>query len=264
MSEASLTLVGSGIKFYSHLTHETKAYILQSDLVLYLVNDPVMKAWIKKNSRRSESLDGLYVQHNERIDCYRAITNYILQCLRMRQHICIIFYGHPCVYSKPGLDAIIQASQEGFDTCILPGISAEDCLFADLKIDPSTYGCQSFEASDFLIYQRQLDPTCHVIFWQIDAIGILDHSSAVKNKIGLGLFIQQLSKHYSLQHQVIIYEASQYPGFKPKITSVLLNDLINCVLSRISTLYIPPAYQASPNKDILKKLNINLKEQKIS
>lgn len=257
MSEASLTLVGSGIKFYSHLTHESKAHILQSDLVLYLVNDPVMKSWISKNSKRSESLDDLYVLHSERLACYQAITNYILKCLRIRQHVCVVLYGHPCVYSKPGLDAVIQASKEGFDTCILPGISAEDCLFADLKIDPGTHGYQSFEASDYLIYQRQLDPTCHVVFWQIDAIGLLDHGST-NNNIGLELLIVKLCQYYSDQHQAIIYEASQYPGFKPRITPVMLKDLINLSLNRISTLYIPPAYQANPDKDILKKLNIHL------
>lgn len=258
MQTASLTLVGSGIKFYSHLTHESKAYILQSDLVLYLVNDPVMKSWIENNSKQSESLDGLYAQYPERLVCYQAITNYILKCLRKRQHVCVVLYGHPCVYSKPGLDAVIQANQEGFDTCILPGISAEDCLFADLKIDPSTCGCQSFEASDFLIYKRQFDPTCHVVFWQIDAIGLLDQSSTENNKAGLKLFIQKLRPHYSAEHQVIIYEASQYPGFHPKITYVHLKNLLETPLTRISTLYIPPAYRAAPDIEILKKLNINL------
>ena len=190
------------------------------------------------------------------------LSELYIKCLRTCQHVCVVLYGHPCVYSKPGLDAVIQASQEGFDTCILPGISAEDCLFADLKIDPSTFGCQSFEASDFLIYQRQLDPTCHVVFWQIDAVGLLDNTSAVKNNIGLELLIQKLHQHYSGEHQVIIYEASQYPGFKPRITLVCLKDLINASLSRISTLYIPPAHRAHPDKDILKKLNISSIERR--
>lgn len=256
MQSVSLTLVGSGIKFYSHLTHESKVYILQSDIVLYLVNDPVMKSWIQNNSKYSESLDDLYTQYSDRKTSYQAITEYILKCLRKHQHVCVVLYGHPCVYSKPGLDAVIQADKEGFDTCILPGISAESCLFADLKIDPSSCGCQSFEASDFLIYQRQLDQTCHAVFWQIDAIGLLDQSSTTDNKIGLELFIQKISRHYSPEHKVIIYEAAQYPGFKPKVMHIYLKDLLHAPLSRISTLYIPPAYQALPDLEVLKKLNI--------
>ena len=36
---------------------------------------------------------------------------------------------------------------------------AEDYMFADLAVDPSRCGCQSFEASDFLICGRIFDPT---------------------------------------------------------------------------------------------------------
>ncbi len=56
----SLIIVGSGIKFLSHLTTEAKAYIEQSEKVLYLVNEPVMKQWIQSTNPLSESLDPLY------------------------------------------------------------------------------------------------------------------------------------------------------------------------------------------------------------
>ena len=252
---ASLTLVGSGIKFLSHLTHECKTYITQSDLVLYLVNDPAMKLWINNHSKKSESLDDIYVQHTDRLKCYHAITSYILKCVRDNQHVCVVLYGHPCVYSMPGLNAIIQAESEGYDTCILPGISAEDCLFADLRIDPSTTGCQSFEATDYLIHHRKLDTTSHVIFWQIDAIGILDHSS-IKNKLGLELLLQNLTLHYPPDHAVIIYEAAQYAGFQPRITRICLKELVDVFLTKISTLYLPPTHRATPDIEIMKKLNI--------
>lgn len=152
MNKASLVVVGTGIKFLSHLTNEVKAYILQSDKVLYLVNDPAMKDWIRQNNPKSESLDPLYAKYPLRIDCYRAITDYILASLKENQHVCVVLYGHPSVFSQPGLNAVIQARKEGFYAKILPGISAEACLFADLLIDPGLHGCQSFEATDFLIH----------------------------------------------------------------------------------------------------------------
>jgi uncharacterized protein YabN with tetrapyrrole methylase and pyrophosphatase domain len=255
MTTASLTLVGSGIKFYSHLTHECKSYINQSDLVLYLVNDPAMKLWIKNNSKKSESLDDIYVQHTDRLKCYHAITSYILKCVNDNQHVCVVLYGHPCVYSMPGLNAIKKAENEGFDTCILPGISAEDCLFADLKIDPSTIGCQSFEATDYLVYRRKLDTTCHVIFWQIDAIGLLDHS-ILQNKLGLELLLNNLTQHYPPHHEVIIYEAAQYACFHPRITRICLKEIVDVSLTKISTLYVPPTHRATPDQEILRKLNL--------
>lgn len=91
MKNASLVVVGSGIKFLSHLTIESKAYIEQSDKVLYLVNEPAMKEWIQKINLHSESLDPFYTQYSLRSDCYRAITNHILQTLRKIQHVCVVF-----------------------------------------------------------------------------------------------------------------------------------------------------------------------------
>jgi len=38
---------------------------------------------------------------------------------------------------------------------MLPGISAEECLFADRGIDPAQTGACSFEATDFLVHHRQ-------------------------------------------------------------------------------------------------------------
>lgn len=257
MTSASLTLVGSGIKFYSHLTSESKAYITQSDVVLYLVNNPAMKLWIKQHSKKSESLDDIYAQHSNRLSSYQAISNYILKCVHDNQHVCVVIYGHPCVYSMPGLTAVKQAEQEGYDACILPGISAEDCLYADLKIDPSTSGCQSFEATDYLIYSRKLDSTCHVIFWQIDSIGLTGHANAANN-VGIQLLVQNLSLHYPDNHEVIVYEAAQFAEFKPRITKVYLKDLINIPLSRISTLYVPPLPHSMPNPEILKILDISI------
>jgi hypothetical protein len=63
---ASFTLVGSGICFLTDLTKEAETYITQSDKVLYLVNEPAMKAWIEKSARFAESLDPLYAKHPRR------------------------------------------------------------------------------------------------------------------------------------------------------------------------------------------------------
>lgn len=263
--KASLTIVGSGIKFLSHLTNEGKAYIKQADIVLYLVNDPAMKAWIQKTTLHSESLDKLYTQHPLRSSCYQAITNYIVEILRnTNQHICVVLYGHPSVFAQPGLDAALKAKQEGYDVRILPGISAEDCLFADLLIDPGSSGCQSFETTDFLIYRRQFDPTCHLILWQVDIIGVLDNPSSHDNSKGAKILVNYLKNYYNATHEVVLYEAAQYPSFEPRIQRLPLNALPNANFSRISTLYVPPAHQASCDEYMLKALDINYFDLKIN
>ena len=59
----------------------------------------------------------------------------ILSYVRRGLNVCVVFYGHPGVH--PGHESIRRARMEGFSASKLPGISAEDCLFAELGIDPS-------------------------------------------------------------------------------------------------------------------------------
>jgi len=263
MSNSSLVVVGSGIKFISHLTHEAKVHIEQADKVLFLLNDPAMKEWVQKANPKSESLDELYTKYPLRIDCYHAITSYILETLRLGLHVCAVFYGHPSMLAIPGLNAVLQAKKEGIYARILPGISAEACLFADLLINPGSCGWQSFETTDFLINSRKHDPNCHLILWQADVIGTLTNPTSHDNCNGLTILVDRLSKFYQADHNIILYEAAQYPFFEPKIQQLLLRQLPSITLSSITTLYVPPANQTKPDTNLLKRLNnqINLSEQ---
>jgi len=257
MQSASLVVVGSGIKFMSHLTTEAKAYILQSDIVLYLVNDPAMKEWIQQNNKQTESLDSIYTQYHLRSHCYRAITAHILETLRRNIHVCVVIYGHPTVYAQPALGAVLQAKNEGYYAKILPGISSIDCLYADLLIDPGSCGCQSFEATDFLLRRRKFDPNSHMILFQVGCVGIISHTKSPKNWIGIHLLLKYLNKFYPLEHEVILYEAAQYPCFEPRIEKLALRELMSARISLITTLYISPAYKAQDDKEMLKLFNIN-------
>lgn len=59
---------------------------------------------------------------------------------------------------------------------MVPGISAEDCLYADLGVDPGMEGSQHFEASKFMFYKRRVDPNAYLILWQVVIAG--DKSAA--------------------------------------------------------------------------------------
>lgn len=255
-SSSSLYVVGSGIKFFSHLTTEAITYIKQSDIVLYLVNDPILKLWIEEQNSNSESLDFLYSSTPMRAEAYNLISSYVLEHLYQNKHVCFVLYGHPAVFSKPGIEAVKIAKHNGYNARILPGISSEDCLFADLLIDPGSSGCQSFEATDFLIHQRQFDICSYLILWQIDALGIQGHESTKDKKVGITLLVEHLIKYYEDTHEIIIYEAAQYPGFEPKIIHVKLVQLHNIDLTNLSTLCVPPKKKARRNEFVLKALGL--------
>lgn len=253
---ASLTVVGTGVKFKSHLTTEAKIHIQGSDMVFYLVNEPAIREWIINNSVRSESLNNLYSLYALRNDCYKAMTQQVMDALRQQQHVCFVLYGHPSVIAKPGLDAAIQARLEGFQSTILPGISAQDCLFSDLMINPGVSGCMSYEATDFLVYKRVLDNRSHVILWQVGFIGALGYPDRYDNSNGITVLTKTLLQYYKPSHQVTLYEAAQYPHMKPRITKVVLDELPSAECNAVTTLYIPPEAKSVANEEVISALNM--------
>ena len=257
MKKMSLTVVGFGIKLLSHLSTETRAHIEQSDKVLYLVNEPLMQEWIAKNSKSSENLDDLYQKYPLRKQCYQAITEHILETLKTGIVLCVVTYGHPTVFAQPLLEAVVRAQAEGLDAKILPAISAEDCLFTDLLINPGDLGCASFESTDFMLYRRQWDASSHLILWQVGVIGLLSQPRPeFDNRRGAELLMKYLNQKYALNHPVVLYEAAQYPYFEPRIERCTLSQLPELNYSAIATLYVPPAHKAQRDDSVLEYLGV--------
>jgi len=235
-----LILVGAGIKSISHITIEAKAAIEQSHKVLFLVNEPILKEWIIRNNPNSQSLEFIYKKHLLRAHNYEAISQHIIRTMDEVKELCVVLYGHPTVYSMPGLNAAKAAKKLGARVKIFPGISAEDCLFADLFIDPGSHGCQSFEATDFLQSNRRFDPYSHLILWQADSIYCFENNPTFDNYKGVSELQNKLIENYSENHPIFLYEASLYPGIEAKIKQIKLVELCTIALSSITTLYLPP------------------------
>jgi len=253
-----LFLVGSGIKSISHLTIEAQAAIKQAEKVLYLVNEPVIESWIKKYSRYSFSLENIYMSFTERREAYKKISEFIVSEVEKQQFLTVVIYGHPTVFASPGLNAIKQISNVSneVEVQVIPGISAEDCLFADLKVDPGINGCYSIEANDLLIYDKPIITCSDFIIWQTGLIGNIGLPSALSDKTGLKLLINKLLKHYPADYEVVIYEAAMYPTVSAKIVRCNIKSLEQEKLSPISTLYIPAIKSSKRNNYVVKQLGL--------
>lgn len=251
----SLLVVGTGIKFACDISLESQKSICMADKVFYLVADPVSAKWLVELNKTSESLHGFYgVGKNRRIS-YMQMVEKVLDSVRQGLKVCLVSYGHPGVFGFPMHEAIRQARSEGFQAKMLAGISAEATLYADLGVDPGNTGCQSFEATDFLVYNRRIDPSSSLILWQIGVIGSLDYKEKFPQD-GLKVLVSHLLQTYDPSHEVIIYEAAQYSFSNPKIKHVRLSNLADCEIDPISTLYVPPTEIRNPDEKILKMLGI--------
>jgi hypothetical protein len=139
---------------------------------------------------------------------------------------------------------------------VLPAISAEDCLFADLGVDPAVNGCQSFEATDFLVHQRVIDTSSQLVLWQVGVLGDLTYKTAGYDLKAFPLLVARLGKLYGWLHEGFIYEAAVLPGLAPTITRIAMASLSPEWVNAGSTLYIPPVRQTSLNHPVAQTMGI--------
>jgi uncharacterized protein YabN with tetrapyrrole methylase and pyrophosphatase domain len=236
----SLVVVGTGIGA-AQLTLEARAAIEGAGEVLYLIPDPVSVAAVEQLNSCTSSLASCYVEGEHRRAAYARMVEAILDPVRRGTRVCAAFYGHPGVFVLPSHRAVQQARAEGFEARMLPGISAEDCLFADLGVDPSEAGCQSYEATRFLERRPAIELRSALVLWQIGVVGSADHSSELRAP-RLPELVARLLELYPNEHEVVVYEASSFVGIEPVIRPVPLIGLAAAV-TPASTLYVPPVEQ---------------------
>lgn len=238
----SLIVVGTGIRTVGHMTLESVAWLRQADKVLYVVGDPIAEAMIHElNPDGAESLTPFYGIGKSRIETYNQMVERILDCVRAGLLTCCACYGHPGVFVYPSHESIRRARAEGYEARMLPGISSEDCLFADLGVDPGMQGCQSYEATDFMVNGRYIDTSSGVVLWQIGVVGDSTFKRAGYDLSALPLLIEKLMGYYPPTHPIYLYEAAVMPGCEPKIVVVTVATLGTVPLSAGYTAYLPPA-----------------------
>jgi precorrin-6B methylase 1 len=253
-ARGSLTIVGTGIKAVSHITTEARLAIETTKKLFYLVADPVTIHWLKGLNPTAESLFGFYGKGKDRMVTYLEMVERVLEEVRGGHDVCVAFYGHPGVFAFPPHEAVRRARAEGFDARMLPGISSEDCLIAELGLDPGTFGSQSFEASDFLINRRRYDPTSLLLLWQIGVIG--ESALPIKScdRQGLRALVERLNESYSGSHEVITYEAATHLIGASKVVRLPLERLSKARITAITTLCVPPKQQRRSDEKLYRKL----------
>ena len=225
----------------SHITPLARSYIEKADVVFMAVSDGFVELWLKEMNTDVRSLQPFYGEGKSRADSYREMVEAMLAEVRNGKNVCGAFYGHPGVFALPPHAAIELARAEGYPAHMEPGISAEDCLYADLGIDPGSYGCQHYEASQFLFYRRRIDPTAYLILWQVGLVGDQSLARFSTGPAYRQLLVEVLARDYPLEHELIIYRAATLPIHQPRIERAPLAQLRHAVVELADTLVIPPA-----------------------
>ena len=240
MPRGDLTVVGTGIRIGLQLTPESKAAIDAADELLYLNAEPFADAWLATLHPRARSLSALYRVGAERDAVYEEIVEAVLEPVRAGRTVAAAFYGHPGVFVRPSHEAVRRARAEGHDARMLPAVSAEDCLFADLGVDPALGGCASYDASGFLAHTRPIDTSAALVLWQVAAIGESRAVAEGDHGRNLPVLADRLLEHYPPDHPVVLYEATPFPVGESLVERLTLTELATAAPTPQATLYVPP------------------------
>jgi uncharacterized protein YabN with tetrapyrrole methylase and pyrophosphatase domain len=246
----SLVCVGVGMTLGSHLTPLARSYIEKADVVFAGVSHGIMELWVGRMHADVRSLQPYYREGKSRLQTYRDMVDAMMIEVRRGRQVCGAFYGHPGVFAWPTHKAIETARSEGFRAHMEPGVSAEDCLYADLGIDPGNYGCQHYEASQVMFFRRKLDTSAYVVLWQV---GVAGDQSLARFSTGAAyrqVLVEVLARDYDLDHEVILYQAVTLPLGEHRAQRLPLRSLPSADIDLHATLVIPPAKALEPDPQV--------------
>lgn len=250
----SLVCVGTGMLLGGHISPISKSYIEQADIIFSLMSTGITERWVEEMHHDVRSLQPYYQEGKNRNVTYNEMVEAILTEVRAGKKVVAAFYGHPGVFACVGHRAIKKAKQENLSAHMEAGISAEDCLYADLGIDPGQTGCINYEASQFMFYQRNIDPAAHLILWQVGLAGDKSLAKLSTGKAYRQVLVDLLLETYPADHQVILYQAKVLPIDTLRTELITLVDLVDAEIFMHTTLVIPPSETMQPNHKILAKL----------
>lgn len=228
-----------------HMTPISKQQIEQADIVFIAVASSLMGSWIKELNPNTHDLGQYYQSGKSRLETYKEMIAAIMHEVRAGKNVCAAFYGHPGVFALAPHRVIETAKREGFEAHMEPGISAEDCLYADLAIDPGRFGCQHYETTQYMVHNKNIEPSAYLVLWQIGIAGDQELTEFETTEEKLGLLKKKLNAIYPEDHEVILYESSTLLLKESRIEKIQLQQLANVETSLETTLVIPPLRKKS-------------------
>lgn len=254
MTKGSLVCIGTGMLLGAHLGPLAKSQIEQADVVFANVSDGIVELWVQGLNPDVRSLQPHYREGKSRRQTYAGMLAAVMAEVRAGRRVCLAIYGHPGVFARMPHAAVELARAEGYQAHMEPGISAEDCLYADLGIDPGWVGCQHYEATQMMIYRRRIDPSAYLVLWQVGISGDRSLGRFATGDRYRQILVDVLARDYPLDHPLIVYRAATLPIQQPRIEHCRLCDLPTVAIDLEVSVVLPPAVPMSADSEIRARL----------
>ncbi|UCE58731.1 MAG: hypothetical protein JSU63_14960, partial [Phycisphaerales bacterium] len=154
---ADIYIVGLGVLNVDHVTRETERVIRRSNEVLYVDTGVATQAYLEGLCPRVTPLFATsYEEDEHRLNAYHHMAARVLEAALDHPPVTFAMHGHPIVGVYAPFLIRDMAGLLDLEVLVLPGVSAMDCLFAELMVDPCIVGMQMYEATDLLLRRRPL------------------------------------------------------------------------------------------------------------
>ncbi len=235
-------IVGLGIVNVRQITREVDEALRRSREILFVAQEFGLVEYLNQLCPNVTDLHNIaYCESDNRMNAYNMMTAKVIEAALDHPPVTFAMYGHPLVFAWPPFQILKVAPLFGLRVKILPGISAMDCLFVDLKLDPAR-GLQIYEATDVLIRQRPLHPDVPCLIWQIGTVETQLYSTGNSKPERFLRMKNYLLQYYPPEHKVVAVYSSSFPLIPSLLTEFAIRDFEahSQEIHPGATLYIPP------------------------
>lgn len=237
MSEPYLVIIGVGERPAEHLTIEARAWLVNVGRVFHLLADEEAQGWLYQLCPQAQD-----VQRED------ALSTSVIAALRADLSVSLVLPGHPALHPVTRR-TLQQARQAGYRAWMVPAVSAEDCLFADLLVDPGRAGGQSFDATHFLLHRCRFDAGSVLLLWHVHQVGNLEVVP------GLRVLRDYLLDYYPAGHEVILYDPPT-AGKESQVQALPLDSLESAQVVAHTLLYVPGRVGATADRAMRQRLGM--------
>jgi siroheme synthase len=237
-------IAGLGIQTVCQVTREAENAIRSSREVLYLDTGVATARYLESLCPRATPLyEESYAEGRPRTGAYEHMAARVVEAALDHPPVTFAIHGHPLVAVHAPFLVMAMAEALGLRVEVVPGISALDCLLADLRIDPVIHGMQMYEATDLLLRRRPLQPDVPLILWQIGPLETCLHTMRVSKPERFTRLVAYLSRFYPARHEVVAVYSSPHPLMPASILRFAIEDMGQLAEQFHAgfTLYVPPS-----------------------
>jgi len=239
---ADIYILGLGILNVEHMTRETERVLRRCREVLYVDTGVATQAFLEGVCPRVTALyETSYEENGPRLNAYHRMAARVVNAAMDHAPVAFAMHGHPIVGVYAPFLIRDMARLLNLEVQVLPGISAMDCLFAELMVDPCVAGMQMYEATDLLLRRRTLHADVPALIWQIGSVETRLHTTRISKPERFERLRAYLLQFYPPQHPVSAFYSTPHPLMPSTVLAFALEDMCGHahLLHAGFTLFVP-------------------------